>query len=217
MALKDRDPLAPVQFAFSAVLGVVGAMAVLTTLLTVWQPGPDSVSSGWRYQACVDVRNGTSVFVDGREAVVSATGDAPPAGTSVLGRVLEVCARSPRGSQVAWALAARLPGVLVPVGAMAYVLLLTRRARRRGIFSAEVAHGLRALGRFLVVAPLVALGLALFAGTRLLTTLIGSSAFFSDLSVEFPWGHLLTGFAVLTLGRVMLQGVEMRDELDATV
>jgi len=100
-----------------------------------------------------------------------------------------------------------------------YTWWLTRLARRRGLFSPDVALGVLRLGLVVLVGAIVVSCLRSYAEWRVLSTMADEVSRTNALLGFFrlSWSTLIGGFGLLTVGRVMAQSVRMQREIDATV
>lgn len=214
---QRRDPLAPIEFALAFASGLIG---LLFLALTVWIALGDGEL---RSEVCVTIHQGTAATVSDQLDHPRPAGEGAfpsdrvlPAGTTVHARSLDVCAKDPTLVQravsgVDWLL--RFLLFAVPIG-MGWRLV--RLSREQGVFSASVAKWLTVLGWWIVLAPAAFSLCILLTQNWLIDQLLPGGAG-QPVDVPQSWGTLLTGFGILTLGRVMARAVSMQDELDATV
>lgn len=214
---RTRDPLAPLEFVLAFATSLVGVLFLAFTVLIALGNGE------FRSDVCVSIHQGTAATVSEELGYPrpAEAGSLPaervlPAGTQVRAKTLDVCAEHPTLGQRALSALDWLPRFLllaVPVG---LGWRLVRLARRQGVFSASVAKWLTILGWWVVVAPVV-ISLSILATQNWLLDQLLPGGAGQPMDVPLSWGTLLTGFGVLTLGRVMARAVAMQDELDTTV
>jgi hypothetical protein len=215
--MKDpsvENALAPLEF----IVSVAGTLMLLICLAigvgAVLDRG-DLFGIG-ADEACVTTPD--NVLNTGYQSNNPARVDGLRPGVSAIPRQLEICDSSPSASQRLLAFLGTFPPFAFALGFLAYAWWLTRTARRRGLFSPEVALGVLRIGLYVVVGAVLVALLRSWADWRLLTTMAGSDpgnavpGFF-----HLSWSTLIGGFGLLTVGRVMTESVRMRREIDATV
>ena len=208
---KSRDPLAPVEFVLTAVLGF--ALITLAFALVL------SVSSGrFRFRGedepCVSLRNSSGLFVDSR--VPTAPDNDLPPGTTVSAEVLRLCSEHPTAAQQWWFRASVWAPTLYGLGSMTAAWLLARAARQKGLFHPAVARRVSLLGAVVALGATVSAATVLVSQRLLAGTLLPHPSAWG-LGLHMDWSGALFGIGLITLGRVMQHAVAMREELDATV
>jgi len=141
-----------------------------------------------------------------------------PRGATAIPRTIEVCDNDPSASQRVWAFLGTFPSFVFALTFLGYAWRLTRTARRRGLFSPEIALGLLRIGLFVLVGAAAVAVLRSWADWQLLDSITGTAPW--DALVGFfhlSWSTLIGGFGLLTLGLVMARAVRMQREIDATV
>jgi hypothetical protein len=209
-----QNTLAPLEFILS-VAGTLMLLVCLAVCLGGVFGGGDLFGIGAQ-EACVTARD--NVLHTGYQSNNPARVDGVQRDVSAIPRQIEICDSSPSASQRLLAFLATFPSFAFALGFLGYAWWLTRTARRRGLFSPEVALGVLRLGLYVLVGAVLVALLRSWAEWRLLTTMAGSDP--GDAALGFfhlSWSTLIGGFGVLTVGRVMAQSVRMQREIDATV
>lgn len=228
---QPRDPLAPVEFLATFLLASVALTLLLTSVFALFGSG-SFVGEG---QPCLQVQGGAVSAYQERQRDTGSRTSAPlPTGTRLHTKLVSVCAADvpdrvwrripgvtdpaphPTAEQRWWNRLVVWPQVLYGMGALTFVWLLARRARREGFFVPSVAQGLTRLGTFLTLGSVVTSVVVLLASKQLLDTLLPTGGYW-DIGLNLSWSTLLTGVGIVTLGRVMGHAVAMREDLDATV
>jgi hypothetical protein len=140
------------------------------------------------------------------------------AGTTVRPSGVELCDPTPSASQHIWQGVDRLTPFLYAIGVVVGAWMLVRTARRQGLFSPHLALAVGHFGLYVLLGTAAVTGLQALAQDRLLVSMADpvytwTWVFF----VHVSWAALLSGFGILTVGRVMAQSVRMQREIDATV
>jgi hypothetical protein len=208
------NTLAPLEF----ILGIAGGLMVLVLVLLV----PVTVFGSGTFlglgEPDVCVTTPDSALNLGYQSNNPARVDGLDRDVSAIPRQIELCDRSPSAAQRLWAFLGTLPPVAFALGFLGYAWWLTRTARRRGLFSPDVALGVLRIGIYVLVGAVLVAALSSWADWRLLVTMTGSGDW--DALVAFfhlSWSTLIGGFGLLTIGRVMAQSVRMQREIDTTV
>ena len=139
-------------------------------------------------------------------------------GVTIRATHAELCDRSPSTTQRVWYAVSAFPEYFYALGFVGFAWMLTRIARRRGLFSPHVALGVGHLGLYVLVGAVAVSLLRMWGEEHLFLTMIDVSS--SGLWFPFfhlSWTTLFAGFGLLTIGRVMAQSVRMQREIDATV
>lgn len=212
------DPLHTLQTVVGVVLGVLvvaGGTVLLGTVLGV------SSVPGVTSEVCVTTSPDHGVGF--RTGAGDETG--PPAvGPVDLRPQVEWHAESIRLCDPAPAPATRALGAVAvavwwaaPVVFFGLLWRVLLRARREGVFRDRVAGGLRLLGSFLLVWAAVG-----FLGTGLVDAALINRMTAGDdvmlfVSGPLPWLTVLLGLGLLAVGRVVDQGVVLREDSEATI
>ena len=139
-------------------------------------------------------------------------------GVSTVAANYTLCDSSPSSWQHLWSALATAPTFFYALGFLSLAWLLTRTARRRGLFSPHVALGVGRLGLYVLLGAILVALVQAWASQRLLATLREGSTMWDSLGfLHLSWAVLFAGFGLLTVGRVMAQSVRMQREIDATV
>ena len=134
-------------------------------------------------------------------------------------RTFTICADHMSGTNRALFSVPVLLDVMWSIGFLALTLALTRRARRRGLFTHEVARATTHLGWFILagwaVVNLSGAVLRSVGVSHLVRAYSVIPGVFANLS--WNWAVIIAGFGVISIGRVMQRTVPMQEEIEATV
>lgn len=221
MADHERDPLAPIEIAVTALL-TVGLFFISTfgafALVSLAVSGSTNVTVlGIGEPTCATVSPGTVSWGGSGEGGEGPMGLREDAASSFSTQA-EICLQDPTWAQ-------RIAGGLDPIGAgvLGLVgLLLIRRAvrtaRRGGLFTPSTAARTRELGWFLlgmsVVFPLVA---AAGRGVVLVAAVSDASWTSGLRDIDLSFTMIVVAIGVLTFARVLRQAVPLQEEVDTTV
>jgi hypothetical protein len=207
-----KNALAPIEF----ILSVAGALMILGLLLVPLVVfGSASFLGVGEREVCVSTPIGALELNSGGRMKVDA---GQHEDVDVRATHAELCDRSPSAAQRVWSVAANFPAYLYSLGFVGFAWLLTRTARRHGLFSPHVALRVGRLGLYVLIGALVVSLVRMWAQERLFLTMVeprGSGLWFYFFHLS--WSFLFAGFGLLTVGRVMAQSVRMQREIDATV
>jgi hypothetical protein len=165
-----------------------------------------------------------SVCFDAMAGVADVKPDLQPlAGLEVQGHSsverLNVCLTRPSVGQRLLGALLVAPSSFAYGGAMFLLAVLLRHAERDGVHTLEVVRRVAGLGRYLVVVVPLALLVESVARHVLLAGSVSDEVeafgFIGDWG--FPWWAILTGLGLITLSRVLRDGVAMREDLEGTV
>lgn len=212
-AARSRKPLEPIASIVGFLLAATAALTLLFAFITVFGSGNVSFMG-----------LGPSAAPTVTVPVTEMRGDMKVYGWHVRPEVfaqpsgyrLDISA--PDVAQRIWYTLAGLPSLVLYVGGLLLACRLISRARRDGLFTLATARGLRSLAWFLVGGSLVGMVVSEVANNRLLATMVTNHV--GWITFDFwhvPWAMLIFGGALLSIARVMRIGVEMNDELAATV
>jgi hypothetical protein len=222
-----KDPLRPIEFIVSFALRLAVGLLLLGTISVVVS-AVDGGSRGVVVGAWGDRHPCLQVPQDGLE--IGSTANAGPiGGTSVLGlkrgvalgvpRTYTVCVDQLSGSDRALFSVPVLLHWLWSLGFLWLTLRLIRRARKRGLFTREVARATTHLGWYILggwaTVDLAAGVLRAIAISHLVSEYSMIGGILGNLS--WSWAVVIGGFGVISIGRVMQRTVPMREELEATV
>lgn len=211
------NTLAPLEF----ILSVAGSLMLLIVVLLV----PLTLFGGGSFLGmgdpvvCVTAPQSAVGEITGRGGINEAHVVGARSGVSTVARQIELCDSSPSAAQHVWAAVGTGPEFLYPFGFLGLAWHLTRVARRRGLFSPDVALAVGRLGLYVLIGAVAVSLLRMWADSRLIATMdrqshgLNAALGFFHLS----WAILFAGFGLLTVGRVMAQSVRMQREIDATV
>lgn len=139
-------------------------------------------------------------------------------GTDARATSVELCDTTPSRIQHLWSSAMRMSPFAYTGGFLVFAFLLTRGARRHGLFSPHVALGVGRLGLYVLLGYVALTAVRMWTQVHLMrsmTSSIRSGLWYYFL--DFSWAIAFAGFGLLTLSRVLAQSVRMQREIDATV
>jgi hypothetical protein len=203
-----RNPLEPIATTVGWVTALVVVLLLLSLLVrqAAWGNGP----------VCATV-SGTDASIFSKP--VSLPGVAPAAHASLASAA--ICADRPTAAlRVAGLLAVWPYTVLWLIFLWRLRGLLKAAALPGGLYSPATASRLRMLGWLLTLGGLAASIVESAAKIMIFTRLVdypGLGGWYQPGQVSFSFTTLITGLTLITVARVMVLGVKMRDELDATV
>jgi hypothetical protein len=207
------NALAPIEF----ILSVAGTLMLLVLLLFV----PATVFGNASFlglgdpEVCVSAPTNAMHYNSGGQ-MREQGGQSP--GTRVRSTHVELCDGSPTASQRFWSVVSTLPDFLYAFGFVGLAWRLTRTARRRGLFSPDVALGVGHLGLYVLMGAVAVALTRMGADMRLFASMTDTASSASWLLFfHLSWVILFAGFGLLTVGRVMAQSVRMQRVIDATV
>jgi hypothetical protein len=214
---RTRNALAPLEF----ILSVAGTLMLLFTgilgPLALLFGGDVSYFGLGDQSVCVTARdNALAPTYQGNNP---AHVDGLARGVSAIPRQIELCDFHATATQHLWSFLALFPSFLFTVVFVSYAWWLTRIARRRGLFSPDVALGALRLGLIVLIGAVVVSCVRSYAEWRVLSSMAEDISRSNALIGFFhlSWSTLIGGFGLLTVGRVMGQSVRMQREIDATV
>jgi hypothetical protein len=215
------NALAPIEF----ILRIAAGFLLLILLGTGIAAAAGRTLPGEGDAVCVTVPvtaingnsgHGIDRIVDNRHS--GARPDLLHPGTEASATSVELCDTSPSKSQHLWSSALRMSPFAYTGGFLMFAFLLTRSARRHGLFSPHVALGVGRLGLYVLLGYVAVTLLRMWTQVHLMlsmTSTIRSGLWYYFL--DFSWAIAFAGFGLLTVGRVMAQSVRMQREIDATV
>ena len=204
--MKNNRVLQPFAGMITALLPLVLLFVVLGSLVQAFRLFDGSV--------CFDATAGVADVIPGIEPL---DGLKVQAHSSV--ETMNVCLTQPSGAQRAVGALLDAPSSLAYGGALFLLTMLLRHAERDGVHTLMVAKRIAGLGRFLMLVVPLALLVESVAQNLLLAWSTSGEVeefgFVGDWGL--PWWAIITGFGMITLSRVMLEGVAMREDLEGTV
>jgi hypothetical protein len=210
------DPLQPLITASRMLAVLVLGLLLLGTAAAVF--GTGSVFTIGDDEICTSVSAGSEVPMTTTEVSPEDPiwGLAP--GVSPVQERFQLCQDRPSATVQVLSVLSQAPPVVFLLGFLACVLLLVRRARRCGLFSRPVARTVHRIGWYVLAGALVAATGQALAGSALVHQMVPRHAI-TDLSLHWTVSipTLLAGAGILTIARVLRLGVEMQDDLDATI
>jgi hypothetical protein len=208
--------LAPLEF----ILSVATALMVLALLLVV----PATVLGSGSFlgigdsSVCVVVPQGGAGPVAERGGANSVHVVGLKPGISSVENQVRLCDFTPSTTQKLWSTVSELPDLCYSLGFLTLAWLLTRAARRRGLFSPQVALGIGRLGLFVLLGSVAMGALRWWAQWQVVSSMADRSGPGRLVGAfHLHWSTFFIGFGLLTLGRVMSQSVRMQREIDTTV
>lgn len=220
-ARQIGNALAPIEF----ILRIAAGFLFLILLGTVIAAVAERTLPGEGDAVCVTVPvtaiNGTSGNDLGRIADTRQSGERPNLlrpGTDARATSAELCDSSPSRMQHLWSSVLRMSPFAYTGGFLVFAFLVTRAARRHGLFSPNVALGTGRLGLYVLLGYVALSVMRIWTQIELMLSMASTTR--SNLwyyFLDFSWPIAFGGFGLLTLSRVMAQSVRMQREIDATV
>ncbi len=210
------NTLAPLEF----ILSVATALVVLALLviLPATVLGSGSFLGIGDSSVCVVVPQGGAGPIEGHGGVNSIHVVGLKPGISSVENQVRLCDFTPSTTQKLWSTLSELPDLCYTLGFLALAWLLTRAARRRGLFSPHVALGIGRLGLFVLLGSVAVGAVRWWAQWEIVRSMADHSSPARLLGAfHLHWSTFFIGFGLLTLGRVMSQSVQMQREIDSTV
>lgn len=217
---KTLDPLGPIDFITRALTALLCALPVAVVLLTAVFGGHPMIGNIGSSLPCIEVpQTGLTIGGTGgtpREGIVHLA----PGTTQGVPSHFTLCQETM--SQTDRVLSS-LPVLLNIVWVVGF-FLLTRRiiahARHTGLFTTTVAKGLERLGWYILggwaLVQLVG-SVSMAVVTSHLVSEHYNILLAAPSHLHWNWAVVISGFAVLSIARIMQQTVAMREEIDATV
>ena len=218
-ATQSRKPLEPIASIVGFLLAMMAALTLLFACVIVFGNGNGNGTSTVSFLGL-----GRSAAPTVTVPVIELRGATKVYGWHVRPEVfvqpsdyrLDITA--PDVAQRIWYTLSGLSSLLLYVGGLLLARRIISRARRDGIFTLATARGLRSLGWFLVGGSLVGMVVSEVANNRLLATMVTNHVGWITFHFwHVPWAMLIFGGTLLSIARVMCIGMEMNDELAATV
>ena len=210
-----KNALAPIEFILSVAIALMVFYNALVLPLALL--GHGSYFGLGEPSVCLTAPQSAVGEITGRGGINEEHLDVGP-GISTVAASYALCDSSPSSWQHVWSALAVAPTFFYALGFLALAWLLTRTARRRGLFSPQVALGVGRLGMYVLLGAVVVALVQAWASMRLLATMRdGATTWDSVGFVHLSWAVFFAGFGLLTVGRVMAQSVRMQREIDATV
>jgi hypothetical protein len=139
-------------------------------------------------------------------------------GTDATATIVDLCDASPSRTQHVWSSVLRMAPLAYTGGFLVFAFLVTRAARRHGLFSPQVSLGFGRLGLYVLIGYVAMSAIRMWTEIQLMlsmTATIRSSLWYYFL--DFSWPIAFAGFGLLTISRILAQSVRMQREIDATV
>lgn len=210
-----KNALAPIEFILSVAIALMVFFNVLAVPFAVL--GHGSYFDLGEPSVCLQAPQSAVGEISGHGGINSEHLGVRP-GVSSVAASYTLCDSTPSSSQHLWAALTMAPTFFYALGFLTLAWLLTRTARRRGLFSPHVALGVGRLGLFVLLGAIAVSLVQAWASSRLLASMRDGASLWDGISfVHLSWAVLFAGFGLLTIGRVMAQSVRMQREIDATV
>jgi hypothetical protein len=213
-SVRIRDPLLPIDFIVTGLLGLVVVMVLFFTGLTIF--GRGSTFGVGEPDLCLDTRLGMSFYgPEQYKAYPLIAGLAT--GATAVPNSASICADATTRIHIYYA-ATGLPSTAFFVGALVVVFALIKVARRLGVFAMPVVRMARVLGWYLIVGTLAATVVEATAKAGLFHQLVPGQDEMSAIEfVHLDIPVLIIGFGIITVARVLRIASGMQREIDATV
>lgn len=211
----SKDPLGPIDFIVGVITTLLAVVLIVVAIATAF--GSVSVGGLNARQVWAQSEPGVIPYSDNGTDGGTAISQVPGAQSNRTG--LEICTVHPGAQDRVLSGLMQWPSLLFTIGFLLGLRVLIRTARRDGLFTAGVARRLDALGWYLLAGAVLVAAIQSTGGTLLLRQLV-KGVDFSTVFIDqwsMAWSTLIGAFGLITLGRVMRQTVDMREELDATV
>lgn len=213
-AVRTPDPLGPIDYIVN-VLGTLLILFVVVVSVSTALGSGSLLAFGHNQEVCVTAPVNSAV-ISGHSDAVHLT----HVHQSISSRVsqVETCDLHPStGLRVV----ASVPGgltLLFVAGFLLLTKLIVRHARRRGLFTADVARRVTLLGAFLLGGSLAVSFLSAMADNAVLHHAFSARDWdwgLVNLRLSIP--TLIAAFGILTFGRVMQLAVRMQRDIDTTI
>lgn len=212
-----RDPLEPLSFAVLTLGGLVIGIVVVGALLAVFVRGSGASVFGFGDpDVCLDVPQSAFAISDEGSGGTRVAGLRQ--GVSQIPDEYLLCKQHASTAEHLLGGGGQIVEFVFFVGFILLCVLLIRTARRRGLFTRDVARILSRLGGYLLVGEVVVgfvvagLDHALLAGMAR----PGHGPRFTSL-LSWSWPVVVAGFGVLTAGRVLAGSAQLQQEIDTLV
>ncbi len=215
------NALAPIEFILRIAAGFLFLILLGTGIAAVAGRTLPGEGDAVCVTAPVTAINGHSGHDIARIVDDSHSGERPDllhSGTDASATSVELCDSSPSRTQHLWSSAMRMSPFAYTGGFLVFAFMLTRSARRYGLFSPHVALGVGQLGLYVLLGYVALTVVRMWTQIHLMRSMTNSTR--SGLwyyFLDFSWPIAFAGFGLLTLSRVMAQSVRMQREIDATV
>lgn len=217
MATKQRDPLAPLEFGVTVLLGFSTFITAL--VMVFWLLGAQHVEFFGINGSDVCVTTSPAHGVDWGGSDPSSGGEHPfglRPGSSWNTTSLQICESHASVGTVLIGASRTLLTPVGTIGSLVLLWLLIRRARRDGLFGNAVPSALRRLAYFLLAWAVLGWAWGGLADTWLLRRMADpAGSLFGEQNI--PLTTLLLGLGLITLARVMTYAVDLREDNEATV
>jgi hypothetical protein len=213
--MNSKNPLGKLEI----VIATIGALMILGLLTTV----PPALTGHGDFfgfgspEVCANVPSDALLSGNGHgitQAHVKALAD----GTRAYATDYNLCATDPTLRQRALATLVDLSRYLFFLGFLFITWRLTRRSRRRGLFTADLATAVDRLSVYLFAGAFVVAFVRALATQKFVATMLVDPAN-NDWPryIHLSWVTLIAAFGLQAMARVIAATVPMREEIDATV
>jgi hypothetical protein len=215
--MKQRNPLRKLEL----IIATLGVLAIFSLVVSA---GETLTGDGYWYGfgspvACAKVPSDALVDQDApHHGVIDGHVTTLAPGASAHASEFELCASDPTFHQQALATLVDFSRTLFFLGFLLITWRLTRRARRDGVFTADVAAAVSRLSVYLFFGDFAVGFIRAIATQHLVGTMLTHPDDNDWLRyMHLSWVLLITAFGLQAMGRVMAAAVPMQAELDATV
>jgi hypothetical protein len=213
--MRQKNPLAKLEGVIT-IIGVLTILGLLTTVPSVlggrgdffWFGTPD---------VCANVPSDALVNVNGH-GISGAHVASLAQGVRAHASDFDLCANEPTLRQRALATTVDLSRYLFFLGFLFITWRLTRRGRRRGVFTSDIATAVDRLSVYLFVGAFVVAFVRALATQKLVATMLVNPAHNDWLRyAHLSWVLIIVAFGLQAMARVIGATVPMKAEIDATV
>lgn len=224
---RTKDALGPIEFIVTLAMTLLCAgllFGVIAWVVSSFNGGHTSMSFGaWGDgHPCLQIpQNGLEIGYSSNSGPIGGTSvrGLKPGVTLGAPRTFTICAAHLSGTDRALFSMPVSIDLLWSLGFLWLTLRVIRRARRRGLFTHDVARATTHLGWYILggwaIDNLTGGVLRAIATSHLVTGYSLTSGIPGNMS--WSWPIVIGGFGVISIGRVMQRTVPMREEIEATV
>jgi Protein of unknown function (DUF2975) len=213
--MNSKNPLGKLEI----VIATIGSLMIFGLLTTV----PSALSGHGDFfgfgspEVCANVPSQVLLNDHGhglRQAHVKELAD----GASARATDFDLCATDPSLRQRSLATLVDLSRYVFFLGFLFITWRLTRRGRRRGLFTSDVAMAVDRLSVYLFAGAFVVPFVRALATQKLVATMLVDPAYNDWMRyVHLSWVLIIVAFGLQAMARVMAAAVPMQAEIDATV
>ena len=215
-ASRPSDALAPFAYIINVLTTLLGLLFGLMLLLA--PTGHTSVGNLSARSVCTTVPAGELYDAWGEQAISHLSSTLTRGGVQAEASAVQLCAGQPSLGLRIVSDGGTDASLAFAVTFLVLCNLLLRRARREGLYTKGVAHGVIVLGLVVLLGAVATwLVSSLCAGLTHHYLLYGGSWHWDFDPVHLSIATVIAGFGIVTVGRVMAIGVRMQHEIDATI